>query len=474
MSCTDCTNNSPVTFQSWTTVSNCGGCTDCGCEGATMDSKCVFYTGPNLACSQVNTNDSLEDALMKIDQKVCTSLGNYASYNKYCLDNNAAITTEQQFVETISEYVCDIRTDFDTFINLTFANYQNEVDIRITALEFPGITCASAGVGASDGLLNILEKYCNKFSDLDDALDLSGVNWDSCYSVNPDPTTLTEAFNVLISQICGISGGSGAALPTFNNTGSCLSGTLTSSDSLVDTVTKIRDRLCEVSIVDVTALDWGCFTAPTIDPTDLQSTLNAILAQLQAVSQTSPTFSNDFSVSYTDNDNLCAGVTVALAPSSNEDKFVAVDNDDVAPGTLVQKLQAGVGVTLDAVTEPGKLIINSSGGSASDVKVKVRSADPTGGFLEDKVEGTDSGDGIEITKTTNTVDNKVTIGATIDFEVLWTKLLDFLDANPTAKSSFCERVQDCLPDCIIPPNVTVIYQDTNQTTSTTTTTTTTL
>lgn len=473
--CPPCNSNSgstPVYFTSiHQTFTDCE-CESCDCNGATMDTKCIFYTGPNLPCATINTNDSLEDILIKVDQKLCATLGNYAFYNKFCIDDSASIATEQQFVEAISEYVCTLRTDLETFTETTFVEYQGEVETRLSELEVPAIECASAGVLDTDELQIVLGKFCTAITDIKDNLDVSGAAWDSCNTVDPNPTTLEEAFDVLIGQICAIQGGE-TALPTFNNTGSCLPGTLTTSDTLEDTVTKIRTKLCLTPEFDINALTWGCTVKPSTTATDLQSAFDAVLDKITTISQNLPTFSADFDVTLTDGGDPCAGKTVALAASSAEDKWVAVDGADGSPGTLSQKIVAGTGISLDTTTTPGTMIINSTGGTGVDVKVKVRTADPTAGFLEDKIEGSSSSTGIEITATTNTVDNKVTIGSEVDFTVLWQRLIEILESDANAKAAFCEQVQSCLPDCVIPPNVTVIYQDTNQTTTSTTTTTTT-
>jgi len=36
-----------------------------------LDSTCVFYEGPNLICSGINTNDNLETIIEKLDAAVC-------------------------------------------------------------------------------------------------------------------------------------------------------------------------------------------------------------------------------------------------------------------------------------------------------------------------------------------------------------------------------------------------------------------
>lgn len=475
MACQPCT-SSPFngTLQSFSASYNDCGCAgdSCGCNGVTLDAKCVFYTGPNLPCAVINTNESFEDILIKIDQKLCTSLGNYSTYNTYCLDDVGAIGTEQQFVEAISSYVCTLRTDFDGFSTSTFTTYQTVVTNRFLAIENPSITCPSASVTSGDSLTAVLNKYCAKFTSIDSQLSLAGVIWDSCYTVNPDPTTLVQAFNAIIGQICDIknSGGSGT-LPTFNNTASCLGGILTSSDSLVDTVNKLKDRVCLSPTFDINALSWGCVTKPSTDTTNLQAAFDAILAKIATLSQTSPTFSSDFVVTLTNGSDICQGKTIGLAATSILDKYVAVDGSDVSPGTLANKLVAGAGVSFDFATTPGKLIINSLGGTGGgDGKVKSRTADPTTGYLEEKMQGSTSTSGITTTVSTDTGVNKVTVGTSVNFATLWQKLIDELGTNPTMKAEFCAMVTSCLPDCVVPPNVTVIYNNTDSTTTTTTTT----
>lgn len=480
--CNDCP--TPVTVpvlyaaalypQSCTTNS----CTsDCGTNCST-DMRCIVWSGPNLPCSGVTTGMTLEELLTAFDTALCAATGDFSTYNVDCLDDVEAITTEQEFVEAISAYVCTLRTDLDTFINTTFATYQTTVDNRFDLIENPSITCASAGITSADSLSTIYTKYCAKFTEIDQKISIAGVGWDLCFTVDPLPTSIAQGFQVVLSQICSlksvIDGGS-FTLPVFNNVGSCLPSPLTTADSLVDTVNKIKTRLCQTPTFDINTLTWGCTTKPSSTTTDLQAAFQAILDKVNDYVQNKLTFSGDFVISQTNVGDPCEGKTVALAIPSDQDRFVASNAADASPGTLIQKLQAGTNITLDDTTTPGKVIINSSGGgSGLDVLVKTRSADPAAGYLEDKIEGSTNASGVTITTITDTGDNKVQIGSTINFETFWTTLLTYLDDNTTIKELFCDYVQSCLPDCITPPNVTVVYNQGNTTTSTTTTTTTTV
>src|SRR5882724_5037872 len=112
-----------------------------------LDAGCVVYTGAALTCSGIATNDSLDTILQKISPLLCAATGDYSSYNTYCL---APISTQQQFVESISNFVCTLNSSFVVFTETTFPAYQASVAASFSAINNPTITCASAGVISSD------------------------------------------------------------------------------------------------------------------------------------------------------------------------------------------------------------------------------------------------------------------------------------------------------------------------------------
>jgi hypothetical protein len=466
-------------------MSNCNNCNDnlpinvpvtlgifsTACEPNTLnDIKDWAYKGVNLTCSEIYTGNSLETVIQKLDAKLCGVIGDFSSYNVSCLrDGLNTITTQQQFVESISSFVCDLKDEYDDFVNITFEGYQDSVDTRFKLIETPGITSVTQGFTSTSTLQNTLTIMSATIDNiLNVKLDISDVDWNSCFVVTPAPTTIAQGFDTLIAQICTLQAGGGSAtLPTFNNVGSCLDGPVTASDTLVTTVNKIKGRLCELPEFNINDLTWGCTTKPSSIDNDLQSAIQTILNTTNDYKQNKLTFSADFLVSATGPDT-CGGKTISLAVPSSADRYVATNVGDTTPGTLSDKLVAGTNVTLDYVTTPGKVIITSNGGG-TDVKVKTEVSDPTGGFLEDKIKYVSNTNGVSLTKTTDLGDHKVALGTAIDGGALWTYLLAYLDANPTTYAEFCERVTGCLPDCIIPPNVTVIYNTGSTTTTTTTT-----
>lgn len=448
--------------------SNCVSLPSCA-----VNASCIIYGGPNLQCSGIITNDALDIILQKIDPLLCQASGNYSGYNTYCL---APINTQQQFVESISSFVCTLNTSFNTFTGTTFPNYQASVAASIAAITVPAITCAIAGVTTADSVATILTKYCTTLTNLSTNVAMGAVNWSSCYAVSPTPVTISDGFNTLISQICLLKSqvGSAATLPTFNNTATCLTGG-TSSDTLVTTIGLITTRLCQTGTLNNATLTWGCVTQPA-GAQDLQTALQNILTQITVLTQAEPmTWSNDFTVTNVNNSNLCLGKHVALAVPSTQDRFVAATTGDASPGTLQTKVTPGTNITLDFITTPGQMIINSSAGvGTGDHKVLADSGDSTAGYLINKVEPGPATAGISITPSldTGSANHLVQFQVGVDLVTLFTNLLNAVSGNPTLAALFCSVVSSCPSPCTAPTNVTVTYAP-GTTTSTTTTTTTT-
>lgn len=406
----------------------------------------------NLSCSGISNDDNLEVAIQKIDEKLCAAGGDYTTYTFNCLPTwfGRDITNQADFVDAITGYACAIQGALELFTNITFINYQDEVNDRFIPIEVPGTTCTSANVNPTDTLQLVLEKYCSKFGQLDEFTDISGVVWDNCQTVFSTPSTIGEALQLLADQICNIVAGD---LPTFDTTGTCLATPLSSNETLEDTVNKILVRICESPTWDSNNVNWGCVGGPS-DSTNLEEAIQNIVDVISTLQEAKVTFdTDDFIVTATSPSDVCQGVTVALATPINQDRFVAATAGDASPGTLQSKLVAGTGITLD-YTNPIHVTINASG-TADSFEVKADSTDPTHGALSDKINGS-STTGASLDATYNSGTEQLDLNLSIDADALFDRLLDRLIVGSALYQKFCEKVAGCPSPCSAPTNVQAV------------------
>jgi hypothetical protein len=438
-----------------------------------LDSSNIVYTGPQLNCTPIYTGDNLTNILVKIDAQICSAIGDFTTFNTACL---SPTSTLQEFVETISTYVCDTKTELDTFLDTTFPAYQTGVTDAISSIVNPAIVgCSSSGIVVGDNLTTVLTKLSDGICDIyDNKLNISSVPWSQCFVVGTPPVTIADGFSTVITQICQLNtyiqtSGIGGALPIFNTTGSCLP-TPSASDSLVSTVNKLIVRVCQTGTFDINALTWGCTTKPNNTTTDLQAAFQAVLTQVNTLTTNFPfVYSGDFVVTNVDNSNPCLGKNIALAVPSTQDRFVAATGSDSSPGTLQNKVTAGVGVTLDFASTPGQMIINSSAGTG-DHKVSADITDVSPDFLINKVEAGVTVYGVTVNPRLDTTTSRVAFDINIDVNALFTALISALTPGSPLTAAFCQAVAACPSPCTPPTNVTVTYSSGSSTTTTTTTT----
>lgn len=456
MSCTDCNSSilpSQIYNLQYQYNPNCTTSSDCGTSS--MSSKCIIYKGADLECSGIETDDTLEVCIQKMDTLICQTAGDYSTYNVNCIADAGTITTEAEFVDAITDYVCTLHSTVATFIGTTFPAYQTTVSNRFVAIEQPARTCVSASVTSADTLNTVLDKYCTKFGSIDTKLDISTVDWDQCYVVSSSPTTLANAFDLLIDQICQIKADSTSiTLPTFNNSTSCLSITGT-ANTLVETINALKTRVCLSPTFDINALTWGCISKPSSSTTNLQAAFQSILTKVDILSDNSPTFSSDFTVTLIDSGNACLGKHVALATPLNSDRFVASNEDDDSPSTLIDKLEAGDNIILDDTTTPGKIIIAST---STDTQGRVYAdiTDNTLGYLDQKLEGS-VGDYVTVTTNYDSINKKVEVAAFIDKRGLLLTLLEIIRTDEQVRTTFCTLFTQCPSPCQPPQNVQALY-----------------
>lgn len=479
MSCPTCNNaNGPVSVGGLSSILATinAPCNTSICPSP-QDCKCTFYSAGNLPCSGINTNDSIELALQKIDTQLCASAANYSSYNTSCITPHA---TQQQWVEAISAFVCTTNTSLNTFITTTFPAYQTTISAALVALQVPGTTstCSNNPIVNTDTIQAVLQKLSNMACDIyGTQLSLAGVNWNICTTVSPTPTTVAAGFNALISQICTLQTNiSNVALPVFNNVGSCLPAPLTTTDSLVSTVNKIKTLLCQTPVFNINSLTWNCVTKPSSTTTDLQGAFQALLTKLDTLSQAFPSFSSDFGVVAVDPSHPCSGVKVSLS-TTIADRKVAATPSDGTPGTLAEKL-VGDGVTIDVdysgVTQGVVKYIGTAPG-LGDGLIFTDVSDAVKDYLQAKlVPGSiASGLGISVGLDASVPEHKLKLGVTIDPIALFTALLNAIPADTTGvlATLFCSAMNNCPSPCAAPSNITFVFGGSTSSSTTTTTTT---
>lgn len=460
MACKSCTESSYRTafYGPYPACNQQIACTG-DCPNGVIDAACVAYTGPQLVNLGLNTNICLETILQKIDEQLAATTGNYAGYNVACL---APVVTQKQFVEKISQFVCNTQDQLNDFINNTFVNEISNLQTQIDGFLNPNITsCAKVGIVATDTNTEVLQKLANRECDLYSLLDTSTANWNQCFTiVGAAPATPVQAVNALIAQICSIKDAQGTSnLPIFNNTNTCLSGG-TATDTLVQTINLMKTRLCQTPILNINNLTFGCISKPSQDALDLQGTLQSILSKLDTMSKNFPNFNTtQFTIGAVDPSNQCLGKTISLNSSTgNSDRLVAATATDTNPGTLIDKLAAGYGIVLDFTTNPGQATIGVSPSlQTADEKVKAVAGDPTSGYLNDKMDA----QGIApLSLSTAVVANKVRVTGSIDIEALATQLLTAIQEDDTLRALFCTIVNSCPSTCAAPINASVSFQTT--------------
>lgn len=427
-------NNIPVGY-----VYNNVPCTTTPSSNGTYDSSIIMYTGANLSAIGVETNTSIETILSNINSAVAGISGiDWSAFNYFCLPGS--ITTAQEFAETISEYVCTSSSTTDEFIDTTFPDAMAAINSTIDTINEPSLnSCAFVGINPTDNVSAILEKLYIATCSLSESVNPSSANWNQCFVTSPLPSTITEGFDVIIDQICNIYAtlSSVEALPTFDNTNTCLPSPVTSTDTLYDTVIKIRDYICELPSFDIGDIVWtSCLPNPNPSGgADLQSTIQTLVDYTNTnyvlrVTSWDPAY---FDVSLSSPSDPCSGYTVSLQSGLGLDNNqVALNALDNSPNYLLSKMLPGNNISFDTTTTPGSVIIDSD---AVDEKVKANAADTTSGYLIDKIAGqADTTSSISLVESYNSTTDKVDITPSINFGNLVTQILDFITNNGTSYS----------------------------------------
>lgn len=392
-----------------------------------IDSACVFYTSSPLASLGISeSNPTAEFIFQKIDEVIGGISGaSYAGYNTFCLD---PVTTPQEFVESISEFVCQLRDDVDA-INIS-ASTISTLTSTVSGITDPNLSlCSYIGTTTSSTLNEILVAISDKVCELHSSIDISSVDWDLAYTVLTPPTTIGGGFDEIIRQIVLLKDSvpSAVSLPTFNTVLSCLP-TKTSNTPLSTVIPELIQKVCSTASFSPEGLFWGCIVPPST-PT-LTDTIQEIIDSISVIKSASPLFNTDhFDISTSG----CVGTTVSIKDSVLASPMVAVE-DGATPGYLKDVLVEGNGIKL---TSPSANQIQVETVESGKVKV---SSQGTAKYLNNSIQG---GSSNGLTISVQESGDKVVLTPQIDEAILADNLLSIISNNPTLMAKLCNMICQC-------------------------------
>lgn len=237
-------NYTPASMECWAKCKEDTGCIP-------TDAKCVTYNGEYLSILNVSPGENYEDILVKINDLIGTGGDiDYSDYNTACLSSFGQVATQSQFVETISNFVCTSRDNFNTFVNTTYANFVTNTTNAINQILLPGTTgCSSFVIPNGSTIQQIIQLIVNRICSINNFIDLSTVNWSNCITALSTPANIAQGFNEVIRQICLVQ----ASIPS--GTGDTYKVKLNASDTTEDFLeNKLKGTSC-ININSVTGVD---------------------------------------------------------------------------------------------------------------------------------------------------------------------------------------------------------------------------
>ena len=129
-----------------------------------LDSSCVFYEGPTLIYSGINTNDSVEVVIQKLNLKL-ESIPVFNSNNYYNkIEINSFLSGKQNSIGYIPENVSNKSDSYTESSSITYASTKALVDGLATKLN-KGIY-----TGTAQDLKNDIETKQKKLSSFDESI----------------------------------------------------------------------------------------------------------------------------------------------------------------------------------------------------------------------------------------------------------------------------------------------------------------
>jgi len=427
------------------------------CSTSSTDASNIKYTGPNLTCSDISTNSSVETAIQALDAAICENSGiNWASFDYNCLPTlcECEISSASTFVDAITNQLCSIvttassfRTDYDNFTDSVESDFNNIVNPELT------LTCIN--VTNSDTIYQIFQKINTSICSINSNLNSPEYSF-PCINVGGSDSVFST-IQKIGDEVCSIDSRvttiENNLLPTFNNSGSCLSTTGT-NDSLYSTVVAIRNLLCQKPSLDVEDLSSNCDNVGS----DLTSTLNNVLGNLDylnsktinSVNVNSESSKVELFITPVDG-NPCAGYDLSIRDTGGLDTMVKISSGDSTSDYLANKIVNGAGINIYTDSEEGyeTLIIENTNLDSYQLKVKSDGSD-TPGYLINKLNTSSSLDGaIVLTDAYESTSDSLVITPSLNYTTLASKILQTIIDDTSLSNIFCTMLA-CQCECSSP------------------------
>lgn len=421
-----------------------------------IDAINVGYSSGALTYIGVTNGMQLAEILAAIDSAVNTMnpAPDYTPYNLQCLRPTYTITNTQEFAESVADFLCTFRDDYDTFISGQYASDISTLTNAIDGVVNPGVTYSTFSITNADTLIQVLNKTFLGITDVINSIDPSTANWASI--TMSTPSTIVDAFNTIIAYELTQDADIALKEPTlgtFDNT-DCLAGGAT--DTAKDTISLLKTYVCGLPTLDTSGYTWGCVTPTTTLDDTLQSIINfmdfmtgaAVISAGPGLTITSL--------------GACSGNSVEADPTWTGYMKVAVTTTDANNATadyLENKIiSTDNSITIDTTTDPALMDIRVA---APSNKVAVNSSDTSADYLGVKIVATAGSMGISPTVKVSSDNSKVEVGVRVDLETLLNNIFTLVQSDPDLLAKWCMTNTQCdgclcstVTDLVVTLNVT--------------------
>lgn len=423
-----------------------------------MDASYIIYTGIPTSIIPITPGQNLELILQNIDAAINAhnTAPDYSTYSLGCMRGSYTINTTQQFAEATAAMLCSGLISATTFIGTTYPADQAIITSAISALQIPGLTYSPLSITNTDPVNTIFTKiftgWTANATALSNALYPTNTSWSY---LSATPVTLAAAFTDIIyhqqSQDTAISARQ-LTIPTFDNTGNCLSGGAT--DSIYDTVSTVISYICSLPVYTSSDLSWsGCISQGGDLESDIQSILDYTTAIAPNIVIGAGTGLTHISL------GACAGAHLAVDTTWSGLYKVMSRTSDTTPDYLYNKLQQGTGVVFSIVNPGANELVEVSVPAISNIgQVIVNSSDPAIGYIQDKIPSAVGDWGIAIQSYPSSDNTKLNLVPTIvDPAVFISNIMTYLSSDPNLLAQFCALQTQCAGcTCAAPTGLTVV------------------